>query len=704
MLINSLRTVAVIAVFALAAPARGQWNEQTLESFRNLSPTGDSPQGHLIQGQDGALYGLTSAGGNNNGGTVFKVNVDGSGFTVLHAFLWLQEGGFPRGGLLQTTNGTLYGTTYSSGIHGGGTLFKINPDGSQFTILHSFGTDAKDGSYTFSGVSQGRDGNLYGTTTHGGTNNQGTIYKFNPVGGAYTVIHTFATNDGYGLSPDAGVIQGSDGLLYGTTPQAGPNGSGTLYRLHPDGSGYTVIHTFGVDQDARVPYCSLIQGADGALYGTSWSGGATYNGTVFKLNLDGTDFTILYSFDDMTDPETPQAGLVQGVEGNLYGTGYGGGSSGGGAVFELSTNGSAFAVLHDFTEDNKGGNSPDAPLIQGKDGALYGTTLFGGTSGNGTVFRLAPSPPVVTSQPTSQTAYANSMASFSVTASGTAPFSYFWQRNNAFIAGGTNEVYTDTNVLVSDSGAQFNCVVSNAYGTATSSNATLTVLTAGAGFIHFDDVPDLDFGTALTNGYYGLTWSNLYVLDAFDYPYPSGYAVGMISASNVVFNSYGASAVISASTPFNFLSAWLTAAWNQNLALQTLGYNGSILLYSNVYALSATSPTLIKFNYLGINQIRFTTSGGYAWPPYNHNSATQFALDDVTLGALNPVITRVARAGASVQITLSGSSGDIYHVLASTNLANWQTVALVTNFLGTVQFTDPGTNHYNRRFYQFVRP
>lgn len=386
-----LQASVMVSVLGMTIQAHGAWTVQTLKSFVAYTSSGDSPMGTLVQGNDGALYGLTVFGGDSGGGTAFKVNCDGSGFTILHAFLWYRDGENPHGGLLQATNGNLYGETMYSGGHGVGTLFTLNPDGSHFAVIHSFGAGASDGAYPVSGVLvQGRDGALYGTTAHGGTNNQGIVFKINLDGGSYAVLHTFAADDGYGLAPDAGVIQASDGFLYGTTPQGGTNGCGTVYKLSTNGSGYSIIHIFGLSGDVgHNPYCALVQGADGALYGTTGGGGDHYEGTVFRLNPDGTDYSVIYSFNESgPDPHTPQAGLVQGTDGYLYGTGYGGGSAGSGAVFTINTNGADFAVLYSFVESY--GSSPSATLIFGQDGALYGTTLSGGSDYSGTVFRLAP--------------------------------------------------------------------------------------------------------------------------------------------------------------------------------------------------------------------------------------------------------------------------------------------------------------------------
>jgi uncharacterized repeat protein (TIGR03803 family) len=224
------------------------------------------------------------------------------------------------------------------------------------------------------------------------------------------VLHSFAADDGYGISPDAGVILGSGGILYGATPQAGTNGGGTVYQINPDGSGYTIIHTFGANEDGKVPYCALVQGNDGALYGTTTGGGVYLDGTVFRLSPLDKSYRTLYSFNPYVgDLEGPQAGLVQAASGVLYGTCYSGGDSGCGGVFTINTNGSGYFILYgfpgeDFPGANSAGIAPHAAVIVGQDGALYGTTLSGGTLpggiyDNGTVFRLAPPTPPQLSLP-----------------------------------------------------------------------------------------------------------------------------------------------------------------------------------------------------------------------------------------------------------------------------------------------------------------
>ena len=178
---------------------------------------------------------------------------------------------------------------------------------------------------------------------------------------------------------------------------------------------------------------------------------------------------------------------------------------------------------------------------------------------------------------------AGGTASFSVTAAGSAPLSYLWQRNGTNIAGATLSSYMTNTVQLSDSGTVFSCLVSNAYGSTASSNATLTVVAGTPGLITFDDLT----GTSLPvpAGYDNLTWSNFYYLNGVAYGQPSGFAAGVVSTNNVAYNNGGAPAAISSSAPFTLVSAYLTAAWNDNLQVEVQGYNGATLSYDNTYTL-----------------------------------------------------------------------------------------------------------------------
>jgi uncharacterized repeat protein (TIGR03803 family) len=293
-------------------------------------------------------------GSSESDGTVFKVNTDGTGFTVLHMFTGGNDGSVPMDGLILSSN-TLYGTTSEGGNLGSGTVFALNTDGTGFKVLHSF-TFASDGQAPTRLILSGKT--LYGTATGGSSLGSGTIFALNTDGTGFTNLYNFtATSGSYpdpstnsdGANPQAGLIL-SGKTLYGTAYEGGSSGSGTVFALNTDGTGFKVLHSF-----------------------TATSGSDMING-------DGAGL---------------QAGLV--LSGNtLYGTASGGGSSGSGTVFAVNTDGTGFTILHSFSAKsgsdmiNGDGAGPFAGLILSGD-TLYGTTIVGGSSGKGTVFSLIPS-------------------------------------------------------------------------------------------------------------------------------------------------------------------------------------------------------------------------------------------------------------------------------------------------------------------------
>jgi uncharacterized repeat protein (TIGR03803 family) len=350
---------------------------------------GANPQALTIA-QDGALYGATSAGGSNSVGTLFKLALDGSGYTVLRHFggsSW--DSKTPLAQPLAASDGILYGTTYAGGSSGVGTVFAIQKDGSQYGTIVSLSSTAGDASNPQGGLVFGTNGLLFGTTRSGGVFALGTIYSLSSLGQNYSILHSFAgTNGSDGSSPWGPLVVGSDGALYGTTHAGGTNNLGTIFKLNQDGSGYMPLYSFSTNGDASSPAAGLIEGADGFLYGTTFYGGATGNGTVFKCSKDLGTYTIIHSFMG-SDGASPEAVVLQGSDGALYGTTYYGGSNNLGVVFRLATDGSTYGVLHYFVPGQVDGASPAAELIEGSDGWLYGTTSTGGTNGGtGTVFKL----------------------------------------------------------------------------------------------------------------------------------------------------------------------------------------------------------------------------------------------------------------------------------------------------------------------------
>jgi uncharacterized repeat protein (TIGR03803 family) len=349
-------------------------NFSLLYSFAGGSSDSADPYHTLIQGSDGDFYGTTLAGGTSNVGTIFKITPSGTE-TVFYSFASI-----PYSGLVQGSDGNIYGTTATGGASGRGTVFKITPSGTE-TVLYSFPAGSSD---PYTGLIQGSDGNFYGTTGAGGTSDDGTVFKITP-SGTETVLHAFANSGSDGEIPYAGLIQGSDGNFYGTTYNGGAGGLGTVFKVTPSGT-ETVLYSFAGGSDGEHPYAGVIQGSDGNFYGTTYQGGTSGFGTVFKLTPSGTE-TVLYAFaGSSSNGAYPEAGLIQGSDGNLYGNTLQGGAGGLGTVFKLTLSGTE-TVLHAFAGGSDGAN-PSANLVQGSDGNLYGSTGAGGTSGNGTFFKV----------------------------------------------------------------------------------------------------------------------------------------------------------------------------------------------------------------------------------------------------------------------------------------------------------------------------
>jgi len=385
-----------------------------LHSFGDGSVPNDGniPEGPLIQGTNGNFYGTTYEGGSATYyGTVFKITPQGT-MTILHSFedgSVANDGYGPLAGLIQGSDGNFYGTTYEGGNPTNGTaqgtVFKITPQGT-VTILHTFqdGTVTNDGTQQKAGLIQGSDGNFYGTSLEGGSANDGTVFKITPHG-TVTILHSFSdgsvTNDG--SLPYADLIQASDGNFYGTT-NAGGSATyyGTVFKITPQGA-VTILHSFedgSVVNDGNEALKGLIQGSDGNFYGITYSGGSAGDGTAFKITPQGL-VTILHNFGDGSvtdDGINPNAGLIQGSDGNFYGTTEAGGSAGDGTVFEITPQGTV-TIIHNFGDGSvtDDGLTPDSAFLQSSDGNFYGGTSSGGTANEGTVFKLVPALPNITS-------------------------------------------------------------------------------------------------------------------------------------------------------------------------------------------------------------------------------------------------------------------------------------------------------------------
>jgi uncharacterized repeat protein (TIGR03803 family) len=308
------------------------------------------------------------------------------------------DGGTPYGGVLLGSDGNYYGTTWYGGT-GGGTVFKITPTGIE-SVVYAF-SGSQDGQQPFTLV-QGVDGNFYGTTLWGGgTNGYGIIFKVTP-GGEETILQSLTNTNGGPANPAAGLTLGADGNFYGTSSGGGASGQGTLFRMTPAGV-LTVLYSFGGAAGAS-PHGELIQVEDGEFFGTTSQGGDGGYGTVFKVSTTGV-LSVLHSFAGGADGAQPAAPLIHGRDGAFYGTTQAGGTggcafaglpTGCGTVFRVTRRGEE-SVIHDFAGYPVDGSNPLGGLVQAKDGTFYGTTQAGGftTPGNcsagcGTIFSLTP--------------------------------------------------------------------------------------------------------------------------------------------------------------------------------------------------------------------------------------------------------------------------------------------------------------------------
>ena len=365
-------------------------NAQVLSVLHSFNGSdGQFAESALVQGSDGNFYGTTALGGANNKGTVFKIDSTGN-LTTLHSFSGFpNDGANPIAGLTQGSDGNFYGTTTLGGLFYQGTLFRITPAGA-VTILHSFSGLLGDGSVPMGGVVQAADGNLYGTTALGGAHSMGTVFR--TALGIVVTLHSFSGSPDEGANPTAKLVRGSDGNFYGTTIRGGAQNLGAIFKISALGN-FTMLHAFsGFPGEGANPVAGLVQGTDGNFYGTTALGGEHSLGTVFKITSAGS-LTTLHSFSGSSgEGADPFAGLAQGSDGNFYGTTALGGAHFLGTIFRINPAGS-FTTLYSFSGSPGEGAGPVSALVQGSDGNFYGTTALGGAHYWGTVFKFSTSAP-----------------------------------------------------------------------------------------------------------------------------------------------------------------------------------------------------------------------------------------------------------------------------------------------------------------------
>ncbi len=379
---RALALAIVLGVGAVATPSAGAQTFSVLYNFAGSD--GSFPQAGLVRDATGNLYGTTEGGGASGYGVVFKVDTSGTE-AVLHSFTGGKDGEYPVAELIRDTAGNLYGTTSGGGAHGLGTVFKLDTAGTE-TVLYSFAGGTTDGCDPYAGLLQDKVGNLYGTTYSCGASGVGTVFNVSKTG-KETVLHSFAGYPTDGANPYlASLLMDMKGSLYGVTEYGGPSAVGVVYKLRKTGR-WTVLHRFTAGVDGYYPAGTLAMDTHKNLYGTTQGCGHYCYGTVWKLSKNGTE-TVLHNF--VSDGDNPRAGVIMDAKGNFYGDTEFGGNSYHGVVYELDTKG-VLTVLHNFVGWD--GLYPIGGVIRDAKGNLYGTTSYGGSgtkcqSGCGTVWQI----------------------------------------------------------------------------------------------------------------------------------------------------------------------------------------------------------------------------------------------------------------------------------------------------------------------------
>ncbi|MBK7903258.1 MAG: hypothetical protein IPJ97_10200 [Proteobacteria bacterium] len=417
---SALALAALGLFFAVAGHAQTNPAVSTIVAF-SLS----NPVGNLVRGADGALYGVASPATSITGGVIYRTTADGSDVRTLYQ-LKPEDALSPAGGLVLASDGLLYGTTkfgQAGQIDGAGSIFKIAAAGTGFQIIHRFAPVTAsnvnsnpintNGAYPEAELVEGADGYLYGTARAGGPNGTGTIFKIMRDGTDFKLLYSFAavtSSAGSGVivtvdgaAPVGPLVAGTDNLLYGTTSQGGTNGRGTVFRIALDGTGLQILHHFSAtttdtttglleNADGATPLGGLVDGGDGFFYGLTAQGGTTGNGVIFSLPADGSTFTVLHAFSG-ADGSRPAAELMVASSGKLYGVTSSGGVNAEGAttslgtIFAIDRAGTNFARLYSF--DGKNGSVPSSRLLETASGVFVGVATSTGNCGYGTIFRYS---------------------------------------------------------------------------------------------------------------------------------------------------------------------------------------------------------------------------------------------------------------------------------------------------------------------------
>ncbi len=354
--------------------------DNTCTVLYNFDGTASRVSPGLVQATNGKLYGMTSSLGNNDDGTIFEFDLTSNTYTVLYGFDGI-SGRYPSGVLVQDASGKLYSTSVYGGYNddNGGLIFEFNLTGNKYTPVYKFG-GALNGSYPNGGLVQGYNGQVYGMTYSGGVNDLGVIFTVDPIQHTFTKLYDFESTNGN--SPEGSLVQGADGKLYGMA-RGGANGKGVIFQFDLTTQAYTKRYEFDGSQGAYpAANGSVICASNGKLYGIAEGGGASDKGVIFEFDPATGICTKRYDFTG----EAYDGTLIQAASGKLYGTTYQGGANDVGVIFEFDPTSYAYVNLYDF--DGTSGSHPNGGLAQDINGKLYGVTDDGGATDAGVFFEF----------------------------------------------------------------------------------------------------------------------------------------------------------------------------------------------------------------------------------------------------------------------------------------------------------------------------
>jgi len=651
------------------------------------------------------------------------------------------NGAEPFAALTQGSDGIFYGTTYGGSSGDNGTLFRMTPNGT-LTMLVDF--TGANGAMPWAGLTLGNDRDLYGTTEYGGSSGLGTVFSVTTNGTLTTLVVFKGTN---GARPMAALTLGNDGNFYGTTVYGGSNDLGTLFRMTPNGTLTKLVDFTGIN-GAR-PWARLTLGNDGYFYGTTESGGSSGCGTIFRVTTNGT-LTMLVDL-KITNVAWPKAALTLGNDGNFYGTDV----HGAGIVFRLllspvitlqplnRTNilgaTTTFTVNNTGTEplsyqwQKNGTNLVDGENVSGatkstltitsilnSDAAYYSVIVsnyYGAVTSSNAALTVI-NPPIMTTQPLNLLALSGTNVAFGVLVNGTTPFRYQWQFNGANIVNATNAIYTIQSVHTNNAG-DYSVLVTNAAGSATSSNASLSVVLSpksqnsyagstvtfaaaafGPGSLNYQwqkngtnlvDVGNISGGTKST-----LTIAGVSDADAANYCGVVSDAYSSVTTSNATLTVNNMPFI--ASQPQN--QAVLVGS---NVTFTVTVYGAPPFVFQWYYKGSPIGSPVSGggFSTYTLTNLRTNQAGNYSVQIVNGYGSVMSANASLTV-IVPPTLTLQLSAGYPL-LRLNGKLGKNYVVQYSDNLAdtNWINLLSLTNLsVNPYQFLDPAGASQSARYYR----